>query len=132
MVNINVHVLKFFMRFIPLNDLLHGMVKRTPMTVQMQGYKSLCVYWRVSWSLNVCHTPSNYPSRKFPRECLVCLRKVGARQHIVQPVWKAISVGHSTVLHYPGCKFPFPELDGPGRHYTKWPCSDRTLFGHQG
>ena len=44
------------MRFIPLNDLSHvadvsGMVKRTPMMVQLQWYKSLYVCWRVSWSL---------------------------------------------------------------------------------
>ena len=30
-----------------------------------------------------------------------------------QSVWKAISVAHSTDLHYTGCDFPFPELNGP-------------------
>ena len=116
---------------------------RTPMMVQMQWYKSLHVCWRVTWCLEALMSVILHLTLHIAISYLnvSCLRKVGGqRRHILsaayylagQPVWKVICVAHSTNLHYPGWKFAFPELNCPRRYNTKWPCSNRTLFGHQG
>ena len=120
---------RFFMRFILLNDRSHltavgGMVKRTPMIVKMPGCKSLYVCCRVSWSLETLMSAILHLTLHLAMFVLnvsyVWGRSV-QRRHILsaayypagQSVWKAISVAHSTDLHYTGCDFPFPELNGP-------------------
>jgi len=118
-----------------------GMDKRTPMMVDaMQGDKSLQVCWSVYWSLEALMSVILHLTLHLAISDLNVSYVWGRSGHILsavyhpagQSVWKAISVAHSTDLHYPGCEFPFPELNGPGRHYTKWLGRNRTPFGHQG